>query len=143
MKNVLLVEDSDDDIFFIKMACQRSGIPHSLHVVKDGEAAIGYLSRNDGHATHATRPFPDLVFLDIRIPKRNGHEVLEWIRSRPGLKNLPVVMVTSSTENSDVNRAYELGVTSYLRKVASRAEFGQAVRVILKYWLEINTAPTE
>lgn len=141
MKTVLLVEDCGDDVYFIKMACQRSGIPHGFHVVGDGAEAIEYLSKAGIHADKAAHPIPDLVFLDVKLPKRDGHEVLEWIRSQPGLKNLPVVMLTSSMQESDVSRAYQLGVTSYLRKIASRAEFGQAVRVLLKYWLEINVMP--
>lgn len=138
MKTVLLVEDSEDDLFLIKMACKRTGIPHHLQFVTDGEAAIQYLEGTGDYADRAVHPLPDLVFLDIKLPKRDGHEVLKWIRARPALKNLPVVMLTSSSHAVDVERAYELGVTSYLRKIASQAEFGQAVRVILKYWLELN-----
>jgi CheY-like chemotaxis protein len=141
MRTVLLVEDNEDDIFFMKMACQRTGIPHALHVVEDGDAAVDYLAGNGIYADRVAHPLPDLVFLDIKLPKRNGHEVLEWIRSQPSLKHLPVVIVTSSLVNVDVSRAYELGVTSYVRKLASPAEFGQGVRVILKYWLEVNTPP--
>src|ERR1700753_1296988 len=131
MKTVLLVEDNEDDIFFMKMACQRTGIPHNLQVVEDGDAAVDYLAGKGIYADRTKYPAPDMVFLDIKLPKRNGHEVLEWIRSQPNLKALPVVMVTSSLVNSDVSRAYELGVTSYLRKLASQGEFGQGVRVIL------------
>ena len=138
MKTVLLVEDNEDDIFFMKMACQRTGIPHALQVVEDGDAAIAYLAGTGIYADRAKYPVPDLIFLDIKMPKRNGHEVLQWIRSQSPLKSLPVVMLTSSLANSDVARAYELGVTSYLRKLNSPAEFGQGVRVILKYWLELN-----
>jgi CheY-like chemotaxis protein len=138
MKSVLLVEDNEDDVFFMKMACQRTGIPHNLQVVDNGDAAVDYLAGNGIYADRNTYPLPDLIFLDIKLPKRNGHEVLEWIRSQSRLKNLPVVMITSSLVSSDVSRAYELGVTSYLRKLASPAEFGQGVRVILKYWLELN-----
>jgi CheY-like chemotaxis protein len=142
MKSVLLVEDDKDDVFFIKMACQRSGIPHAFHVVTDGHAAIEYLAEAGNYGAQRDHPVPDLVFLDIKLPKRDGHEVLAWIRAQPRLKNLPVVMLTSSFEESDVNRAYQLGVTSYLRKVACRAEFGQAVRVLLKCWLELNVFPS-
>jgi CheY-like chemotaxis protein len=84
---------------------------------------------------------PDVIFLDIKMPKRDGHEVLKWVRSQPGLKNLPVVMLTSSAQRTDIDRAYDLGVTSYLEKVPCLAEFGQGVRIILKYWLELNVAP--
>jgi CheY-like chemotaxis protein len=141
MKNVLVVEDHEDDMFFIKMACQRSGIPHSLRFVSDGKSAVDYLAGDGVFADRSLYPLPDVIFLDVKLPKLDGHGVLEWIRSQPHLKSLPVVMVTSSVQDSDVDRAYQLGVTSYLRKIISRAEFGQAVRVILKYWLELNVSP--
>jgi CheY-like chemotaxis protein len=141
MKTVLLVEDNQDDIFLLKMACQRTGIPHSLQVVTDGALAIDYLSGNGVYADRLTYPIPNVVFLDLKMPKCDGHEVLKWIRSHPGLKNMPVVMLTVSTQEKDVERAYELGVTSFLHKVPSMAEFGQGVRVILKYWLELNIMP--
>jgi CheY-like chemotaxis protein len=138
MKTVLVVEDSEDDLFLLRMACKRTGIPHNLAFAMDGDAAIHYLSGTGPFTDRAANPVPDLVFLDIKLPKRNGHKVLEWIREQPAYKNLPVVMLTASARNADVNRAYELGVTSYLRKKANQAEFGQAVRIILKYWLELN-----
>jgi CheY-like chemotaxis protein len=138
MKNVLLIEDSEDDIFMIKMACQRTGIPHLLRVVTDGDMAVSYLSGKEVYADRTTHPMPDVIFLDIKMPKRDGHEVLQWIRSQPALKNIPVVMLTGSSHPADIDRAYKLGVTSYLQKVPCLAEFGQAVRIILKYWLELN-----
>ena len=138
MKTVLLVEDSSDDALIMKMACQRTGIPHTLRAVTDGEAAIEYLMGKGIYADRVAYSLPDLIFLDIRLPKRTGHEVLEWIRSQPELRSLPVVVLTTSKEPSDISRAYSLGVTSYLRKIPEVAEFGQAVRVILKYWLELN-----
>jgi CheY-like chemotaxis protein len=141
VKNVLLVEDNGDDIFVMKMACQRSGIPHQLNIVEDGDLAVEYLAGNGKFKDRTAYPFPDVVFLDIRMPKRDGHEVLRWIREQPHLKNLPVVMLTGSVQPSDVNRAFELGVTSYLKKIPCPAEFGQAVRIILKYWLEIHISP--
>jgi CheY-like chemotaxis protein len=141
MKTVLVVEDDDNDLLLMKMACQRTGIPHLLRSVPDGEAAIEYLSGNGVYSDRTIHPQPDLVFLDIRMPKRDGHEVLQWIRSQPRFRTLPVVMLSHSTRAEDVDRAYRLGVTSYLGKLANPAEFGQAVRVILKYWFEVNVAP--
>lgn len=141
MKSVLVVEDNEDDVFFLKMACQRTGIPHTFLVVSGGEEAVDYLGGAGEFADRTRHPLPDLVFLDIKLPTRDGHDVLAWIRSQAMFKSLPVVMLTSSLEDSDVNRAYELGATSYLRKIASPAEFGQGVRVILKYWLQLNVKP--
>ena len=140
MKTVLLVEDSEDDALIMRMACQRTGIPHTFRLVTDGEAAMAYLSAKGVYADRTAYPMPDLIFLDIRLPKRTGHEVLEWVRSQPEVRNLPVVVLTTSKESTDISRAYSLGVTSYLRKIPEVAEFGQAVRVILKYWLELNIA---
>ncbi len=123
------------------MACQRSGIPHNLRVADDGDVAVKYLSGIGKYKDRAAYPVPDVVFLDIKMPKRDGHEVLRWIREHPRLKNLPVVMLTGSLQPSDVDKAFELGVTSYLQKVSCPAEFGQAVRIILKYWLDLHVAP--
>lgn len=141
MKTVLLIEDSGDDAFLMKMACQRTGIPHHFQLVADGEAAIQYLSGIGPYTDRMAYPLPQLVFLDINMPKRSGHEVLQWIRGQAAFATTPVVMLTGSNELTDVKRAYSLGVTSYLQKVSCPAEFGQAVRVILKYWLELNVAP--
>jgi CheY-like chemotaxis protein len=141
-KTLLLAEDNQDDVFVMRMACQRTGIPHLLKVVSDGAMAIDYLAGNGEYADRTVYPMPDVVFLDIKMPKVDGLGVLKWIRAQPRFKNLPVVMLTVSTQMTDVQRAYELGVTSYLQKVPSPAEFGQGVRVILKYWLELNVPPS-
>src|SRR3954447_26649390 len=121
MKTVLLVEDSDDDVFAMKRACQRTGIPHSLRVVNSGEEAIEYLSGKGAYGDRMTHPFPDLVFLDIKLPGLDGHDVLQWVRSQPGLKSLPVVMLTGSNEPKDIQRAYGLGVDSFVRKISCPA----------------------
>jgi two-component system response regulator len=138
MKNVLLVEDNEDDVILMRMACQRTGIPHALKVVTDGHDAVQYLNGDGDQMAGAGDRTVDLIFLDMKLPGRDGHNVLEWIRTRPALKNVPVVMLTSFGQAKDVDRAYSLGVTSFLDKNVALAEFGQAVRVILKYWLELN-----
>jgi CheY-like chemotaxis protein len=139
LKTVLLVEDNPDDVHFLKTACDGAGIPHRLSIVGDGDAAVDYLTGVTGYGDRRRHPLPDLIFLDIKLPRRNGHEVLEWIRSQPAFRNLPVIMLTGSDEPTDIERAYKLGVTSYLMKNADPEEFGAGVRVILKYWLELNT----
>jgi CheY-like chemotaxis protein len=138
MKTLLVVEDSEDDRMIMQMACNRAGIPHSLRSVNDGQCAIDYLLGTGQYSDRIQFPVPDLIFLDISLPKKNGLEVLGWIRTQAALKHLPVVIVTGSQLREDVEKAYVLGTTSYLQKVPGVAEFGQAVRVILKYWLEIN-----
>jgi CheY-like chemotaxis protein len=143
LKTVLLADDCEDDILMMRMALERTGVRHRLQIVTDGEMAVDYLSAKGAFVDRMLHPVPDVLFLDIKMPKRSGHEVLEWVRSQPGLKELPVVMLSGSVLPADVNRAYKLGVTSYLRKVADPAEFGHGVWVILKYWLELNLAPVQ
>lgn len=142
MKTVLLVEDNDNDVFMMQMACEGTGLPHLFKVVPDGDAAVDYLAGAGAFADRSAHPKPDVVFLDIKLPKRDGHQVLKWIRARPELKNLPVIMLTGSDQLGDVNQAYQLGATSYLQKITDPAEFGQAVRIILKYWLDFHVHPS-
>jgi len=141
IKTVLLVEDSPSDVYFLKTACDRAEIPHRLSIVSDGDEAIDYLTGIGEFADRQRHPLPDLIFLDIKLPRRDGHEVLQWLRHQPAFRHLPVIMLTGSDEPSDIERAYKLGVTSYLMKNADPKEFGAGVRVILKYWLELNTGP--
>jgi len=112
-KTILVVEDNDDDIFMMKMACQRSGIPHQFQVAKDGDSAVEYLSGASKFKDRSVHPFPDVVFLDIKMPKRDGHEVLKWIRDQPTMENLPVVMLAGSLLATDVNRAFELALMPF------------------------------
>jgi CheY-like chemotaxis protein len=141
MKIVLLAEDDEADIQAMKMACERTGIPHRLQIVTDGDMAIRYLSGEDPFTERLACPLPDLVFLDIKLPKRSGHEVLAWIRSQPAIASIPVVMLTGTDLMKDVERAYKLGATSYLQKATSPSEVLEAVRIVLNYWLQLNIAP--
>lgn len=138
MKSILVVEDDDNDIFLVQRACQRSGLPHTLHVAKSGLEAVAYLDGNGKYADRDVHPLPQVVFLDVNMPQMDGLAVLTWIRSQPRFVDLPVIMLTSTIDASDVQRAFSLGVNSYLRKGHDLNEFGQGMRVILKYWLELN-----
>jgi len=141
MKTVLLVEDSPDDAFMMEKACQSAEIPHDLVHLKDGAEAIDYLAGQGIYSDRTKHRLPDLMFLDIRMPRKGGHEVLEWIRSQPAFQSLPVIMLTNSDHPKDIHRAYELGVTSYLLKTGDPVQLIMGVRVILKYWLCLNIAP--
>ncbi len=141
MKTVLLVEDSPDDAFMVQNACKSAEIPHDLVHVSDGAAAIEYLAGTGSYADRIKYHLPDLIFLDIKMPRKDGHEVLEWIRTQPSFQNLPVIMLTNSDAPKDIHRAYHLGVTSYLLKTGDPVEFVFGVRIILKYWLCLNITP--
>ena len=138
---VLLVEDNQDDAFFMERACQSADIPHSLNIVRDGQAAVDYLSGANGYEDRERHPLPDLILLKLKLPLRTGHEVLEWLREQPALRTLPVIVLTTSAENPDIERAYELGVSSYLVKDADYFQLFETTWVVLKYWLQLNVRP--
>jgi CheY-like chemotaxis protein len=114
----LLVEDNEDDVFFMERAFQQAGVHNPLHVARNGEEAIDYLSGKHDFADRARHPLPDLIFLDLKMPGMNGFEVLKWMREQ-SLK-LPVAVLTSSPEEIDRQRAVELGAECYLLKPPSK-----------------------
>jgi len=115
-KVVLLVEDSEDEIMLICRAFEKAGIPNPLHIARDGEAALAYLSGMGKYALRDEYPLPALVLLDLTLPGMDGFEVLRWIRQQPGLNSLCVLVLTSSENIRDVNVAYQLGANSFLVK---------------------------
>ena len=110
----LLVEDNEDDVFFMERAFQQAGVHNPLHVVKNGEEAIEYLSGQNQFSDRQEHPLPDLIFLDLKMPGVNGFEVLKWMRAQS--VNIPVAILTSSPEDIDRERARELGAECYLLK---------------------------
>ena len=114
---VLLVEDDLNDIFLVKRAFRTARIPNPLQVVTDGEEAISYLSGEGKYADRQAHPLPNLIVMDIKMPRRSGFEVLEWVKGdgRP-LRRIPVIIVSSSDDPAGINRAYELGANAYMIK---------------------------
>jgi CheY-like chemotaxis protein len=116
---LLLVEDNEDDVFIFRRVFRRAGLSHPLQVVSDGQEAIDYLAGVGAFADRDAHPWPSLVFLDLKLPRRSGHEVLAWIASQPELPPLPVIVLTSSAELRDLQRSRELGALHYLVKPPS------------------------
>src|SRR4051812_8771064 len=139
MQTILLVDDSQDDVFFMKRVFKKAALPYVLHAVKDGEEAIDYLSGTGPYADRAAYSLPALIFLDIKMPRRNGHEVLQWIRAKLGYHTLPIVMLTSSAHPTDIESAYRSGANSYLIKPVDSRQLDELVPSVTKYWLETNT----
>src|SRR5207249_1366330 len=105
---ILLAEDREDDIFFIRRAFDRAGIKNPFHVVRDGEEAIRYLAGNDKYSIRDEYPLPSLLLLDLKMPRADGFDVLRWARCHPTLRSLIIVVLTGSQDIRDVNRAYQL-----------------------------------
>jgi CheY-like chemotaxis protein len=132
---ILLVEDDADDVLLIKRAFLKAKIANPIQVVSDGDEAVAYLSGAGRYCDRGHFPLPVLILLDLKLPRRSGFEVLEWLRSQPELKRTPVVILTSSKETVDINRAYEIGVNSYLLKPVTFEALQEIVQTINVYWL--------
>jgi CheY-like chemotaxis protein len=141
LPTVLLVEDSQNDILLIERAVRQASLAATLSVVRDGDAAVEYLSGAGPYADRQRHPLPILVLLDLKLPRRSGLEVLEWQRQQPGLRRLPVAVLTSSNQMADVNRAYDLGANSYLVKPVAPDAMLDLVKLLGLYWLVVNEKP--
>ncbi|HEX3801019.1 MAG TPA: response regulator [Verrucomicrobiae bacterium] len=117
-KIILYAEDNPDDMLILKMAFKRAGFAHALHCVDDGQEAICWLRGDNRYADRKKYPLPDLLILDLKMPKKSGFDVLEWLKEKDELKHLPVVVLSSSDDARDLKRTAALGVTKYLQKSA-------------------------
>jgi CheY-like chemotaxis protein len=138
---ILLVEDDPDDALLAERAFRRTNVANPLRVVADGDEAVAYLAGEGRFADREANPLPVLVLLDLKLPRRSGFEVLEWLRAEPGLERLPVVVLTSSRETTDIDRAYELGANSYVVKPVDFASLMEIAHVLHIYWLIVNEPP--
>jgi CheY-like chemotaxis protein len=134
-QTVLYVEDDEDDFTLLKLAARKCGTPFALQHAADGNQAVEYLNGTGTYADRAEYPFPDLVLLDLRMPRLDGFEVLNWIRDNPATKTLPVVVLAGSSFRADVRRALELGANSYAVKPAKFEELQVLIDQIADVWL--------
>ena len=141
-RDILLVEDNPDDVELTRIAFAEAGSAHRLTVVSDGAEALDYLFARGKHADRDPASLPSLVLLDLNLPKLDGREVLQAIRADDTTRRLPVVILTTSSEPSDVERAYALGANSYIQKPVEFDRFVEVVRQVGRYWLAINLPPS-
>jgi two-component system response regulator len=140
-KVILLVEDDPDDEALALRALRRNNIKNEVVVVRDGVEALDYLFATGAYASRDASNLPQVVLLDLKLPKIDGLEVLRRVRADPRTELLPVVVLTSSKEDRDVVESYSCGANSYVRKPVEFNDFSEAVRQLGLYWLLLNERP--
>ena len=135
---ILFVEDSIDDATLTIRALTQSGFTRKLHHVKDGAEALEYMYCTGAYALRNPKEHPKLILLDLKMPKVSGLQVLEKIKSDQALKSIPVVILTSSQEDPDITRCYELGANSYIVKPVESDNFFHAIKEIGMYWMILS-----
>ncbi len=140
-KTVLVADDDENDIKLLMRAFQKAGIDVSICSVRDGEEAMEYLQGGKQFADRIAFPIPVLMLLDLKMPRANGFEVLQWVRTQSGLKRMLVVVMTSSDEPQDIDRAYDLGANSFLKKPSDFTALTALSQRLHDYWLETNLGP--
>lgn len=138
---VLIAEDNENDVAMLRRAFRQASITAPIQYVSDGEQAIAYLKGEGKFGRRAEFPLPDLLLMDLKMPRKNGFDVLEWLRTQPSLSHLRVVVLTTSEELRDVNRAYALGAASFLTKPVNFVEFKDTIQAMYNYWVALNRKP--
>ncbi|MCK4224312.1 MAG: response regulator [candidate division Zixibacteria bacterium] len=138
---ILLAEDDPGDQELTRRALEQSRIRNELYIVEDGEEALDYLLRRGKYEDPASSPKPDLMLLDLNMPKMDGKQLLKQMRADPNLRRIPVVALTTSKQESDIIRTYDLGANSYIVKPVNMDQFINAVKVLKDYWFQIVVLP--
>jgi len=138
MKTILLIEDNESDEVLTVRALEKAKVANEIAVVRDGEEALAYLFGSGVHAGRDLTQLPTVVLLDLNLPKIGGLDVLRRIRADARTRHLPVVVLTSSGEEKDIVKSYELGANAYVRKPVDFNEFAQAAKTLGLFWLLVN-----
>jgi CheY-like chemotaxis protein len=138
---ILLVEDEENDVILLQRAFRRAAIVNPLQIVRHGDDAVAYLEGTGDFADRDKYPLPVMMLLDLKLPRRTGLEVLQWVKERSVIKKIPIIVLTSSKNDEDVNRAYELGANSYVVKPVSFETLLELVKSLELYWLVLNERP--
>ena len=139
-KTILLVEDNKADVRLVREALKNSSLTYEMATVRDGVAAMAYLHQEGEYATVSR---PDLIILDLNLPKKDGREVLAEIKTNPQLKRIPVVVLTTSRNEDDIYQSYELNANCFITKSRNLSELFTIVRRIEEFWLTTVTLPSQ
>ena len=139
---ILLADDSEDDRIMTREALEESFIVHDLREVEDGEELMDYLLHLGSYADPASAPVPGLILLDLNMPRKSGHEALREIKTHPVLRRIPVVVFSTSSDDEDVLRSYDLGVNSFITKPVTFEGLLKVMKTFGDYWLEVAATPT-
>ena len=135
---ILFAEDSEDDAMLTMRALKKSGLDNKLHHVKDGAEALDFMYCRGVYASRNIKEHPKLILLDLKMPKVSGMEVLEKTKSDPNIKSIPVVILTSSQEEPDIKKCYDLGANSYIVKPVDSDKFFQSIKELGLYWMGLS-----
>jgi CheY-like chemotaxis protein len=138
---ILFVEDSDEDFETAIRAFKKSGMANPFHRCVDGDSAIDYLTRKGIYADTQKFPRPELILLDLNLPGTDGREVLDVIKANPDLKTTPVIVLTTSGDEKDIQSCYSAGANSYIQKPVSLEGFIKAIQTLSEYWFEVVILP--
>jgi len=138
---ILVADDDAQDTMLVQLAVERAALGLRLASVKDGEEAIDYLLGRAHFSDRKTHPFPKMLLLDLKMPRLGGFDVLEFVRSQPGLRQLPIVIFSSSDDPKDIQRAYDSGANSYLCKPHSNNDLSALLKALEDYWCKFNHFP--
>jgi CheY-like chemotaxis protein len=140
---MLVADDDPDDCMLIADALEEAGLIHNLYFVGDGEELMDYLYRQGKYAELTNSPRPDLILLDLNMPKKDGREALREIKTDPDLRRVPVVVLTTSQADEDIQRTYDLGANSFIVKPVTFESLVEVMTVLVKYWYEVVELPPE
>ncbi|MFQ5809041.1 MAG: response regulator [Armatimonadota bacterium] len=140
---ILVADDDEEDCMLIREAFQESRLVNGLRFVHDGEELMDYLHRRGKYAAPTAAPRPGLILLDLNMPKKDGREALGQIKADPALRQIPIVVLTTSQAEEDVYRSYDLGVNSYIAKPVTFGSLVEVVQALREYWFEIVELPPE
>ena len=138
---ILIVEDSEDDIELLKAAIRQAKVKNPIQVVADGVEAIEYLQGDGRFEDRITYPFPGALFLDLKLPRLNGFDVLEWLKEHEECKVIPVMVLTASAMEQDVTKAYQMGANSYMVKPSSIEGLRDLVDLAFRFWTMCEIPP--